>query len=317
MSEEHRFDKCYSGSSPCRLDEFVAEIVGCTRSRARNLILDGNVTVNGGQVVKAGYTLRPGETVCAVAPPLKELDLTPSDRKVPIIYQDDDIAVVDKPQGMVVHPAPGAYGETLVNSLLGQLNSLSGINGVIRPGIVHRLDKDTSGLLVIAKNDAAHLSLQEQIATKTARRTYIALVDGVVKNDSGRIENYLDRSAKDRKTYAVSRKGTGRLAITDYEVLKRYPRYTLVRFDLQTGRTHQIRVHAKFIGHPVVGDPVYGGSNAFGLNGQLLHACKLTIVHPRTGERMTFRAPLPEHFRKVLDALDTKYGGDVVDTDKI
>ena len=194
---------------------------------------------------------------------------------------------------------------------------MSGINGIVRPGIVHRLDKDTSGLLVVAKNDRAHLALQSQIAEKEARRTYVALLDGVVKKDSGRIENYLDRSPKDRKRYAVSRANTGRLAITDYSVLKRYPQYTFARFDLQTGRTHQIRVHAKYLGHPVVGDPLYGGSNAFGLDGQLLHACKLTITHPRTGVEMTFRSPLPEHFKAVIDLLDAKYGGDVIDVTKL
>lgn len=317
MSGELIFSSRYCGKSQKRLDEYVSDITSFTRSHARNLILDGRVTVDDKEIVKAGYMIKPNVLVTVISPPPKKLDLTPSRREVPIIYQDDDIAVVDKPQGMVVHPAPGSYGDTLVNSLLAQLDSLSGINGIVRPGIVHRLDKDTSGLLVIAKNDEAHLSLQKQIAAKTARRTYVALLDGVIKGDGGRIENHLDRSAKDRKLYSVSRSGSGRLAITDYCVLKRYPQYTLARFDLQTGRTHQIRVHAKYIGHPVVGDPAYGGSNAFGLDGQLLHACKLTITHPRTGEEMTFRAPLPEHFKKVLEELDSKYGGDAVDTDKI
>ncbi len=311
------FSARYCGASPKRLDEFVSDITSFTRSRARNLILDGCVTVCDKEVVKAGYMIRSGDNVTVIAPPPKKLDLSPSDHKVPIVYQDEDIAIVDKPQGMVVHPAPGSYGETLVNSLLGQLDSLSGINGIVRPGIVHRLDKDTSGLLVVAKNDRAHLALQSQIAEKEARRTYVALLDGVVKKDSGRIENYLDRSPKDRKRYAVSRANTGRLAITDYSVLKRYPQYTFARFDLQTGRTHQIRVHAKYLGHPVVGDPLYGGSNAFGLDGQLLHACKLTITHPRTGEEMTFRSPLPEHFKAVIDLLDAKYGGDVIDVTKL
>lgn len=303
--------------APCRLDEFVAKIADCTRSRARNLILDKRVFVNDAPVAKAGYALKVGDLVRADVPEPRELDLTPSEVRVPIVYQDEDIAVVDKPQGMVVHPAPGSPSDTLVNSLLSQLDSLSGINGVVRPGIVHRLDKDTSGLLVIAKNDAAHVSLQQQIASKTARRTYVALVDGVVAKDEGRIENHLDRSSRDRKLYAVSRNGSGRLAVTDFQVLRRYPNYTLMRFDLQTGRTHQIRVHAKHIGHPVVGDAAYGGSDKFGLHGQLLHACKLTLTHPRTGQEMTFRAPLPDYFARVLHELDSKYGLPEIDIQKL
>ena len=183
------FSARYCGASPKRLDEFVSDITSFTRSRARNLILDGCVTVCDKEVVKAGYMIRGGDNVTVIAPPPKKLDLSPSDHKVPIVYQDEDIAIVDKPQGMVVHPAPGSYGETLVNSLLGQLDSLSGINGIVRPGIVHRLDKDTSGLLVVAKNDRAHLALQSQIAEKEARRTYVALLDGVVKKDGRRILN--------------------------------------------------------------------------------------------------------------------------------
>lgn len=301
------YSATYAEDDQGRLDSFVAGIVGCTRSHARNLILDGNVTINGSAADKAGAVLRKGDRVSISAPPPKELDLSPSDIPIEIVYQDNDIAVVNKPQGMVVHPAPGSYGDTLVNALLNSLDSLSGINGVIRPGIVHRLDKDTSGLLVVAKNDAAHLSLQRQIAEKTAKRHYLALLDGVVRNDSGEIRNYLDRSKKDRKIYAVSR--TGRLAVTDYRVIKRYPTYTFAEFVLQTGRTHQIRVHAKSIGHPVVGDRTYGGSDKFGLKGQLLHAYKLEIAHPSSGERMTFTAPLPDYFAKVIEILDGKYGG--------
>ena len=201
---------------------------------------------------------------------------------------------------MVVHPAPGSYDHTLVNALLYHLKNLSDINGVIRPGIVHRLDKDTSGLLVVAKNNDAHINLQEQIASKAAKRFYVALVDGVVNRDEGVINTLIDRSKKDRKMMSVSN-DTGRVAITHFKVLERFPRYTLMEYELKTGRTHQIRVHSKFIGHPVVGDPVYGGSNKFNLNGQLLHAFKLVLTHPRTGEVITYEAPIPKYFQDVLD----------------
>ncbi len=284
-----------------RLDAAVAENAGCSRSHAQNLIGDGNVTVNGAAVLKCGQKLKIGDVVEAFDPAPKELSLAPEDIPIDIVWQDEDFAVVNKPQGMVVHPAPGAYDGTLVNALLYKLDSLSGINGVVRPGIVHRLDKDTSGLLVVAKNDFAHASLQKQIAEKSAKRYYYALVDGAVEKDSGEIRNFLARSATDRKKYAVAR--DGRLAITLYKVVGRYCGYTLVEYELKTGRTHQIRVHSRYIGHPVVGDKTYGGSNKFGLEGQLLHAYKLVLTHPRSGEEMTFIAPLPDYFEKVLESL--------------
>lgn len=273
-----------------------------TRSAVKKLIEDGNVVLCGFICKKAGEKVKSGSEITVNVPPVKELSLAPSDAPVEIIYQDKDIAVVNKPQGMVVHPAPGAYGDTLVNALLGRLDSLSGINGVMRPGIVHRLDKDTSGLLVIAKNDAAHVNLQKQIAEKSARRIYLALLEGEVKKDEGAIDTFLDRSSSDRKKYTVSR--TGRRAVTHFKVEKRYCGYTLVRFELETGRTHQIRVHAKFMGHPVAGDFTYGhGDKKFGLKGQLLHASRLILTHPATGERMEFYAPLPDYFVQVLDKL--------------
>lgn len=293
--------KAVAESGGTRLDVFVAEKAECTRSHAKNLIEEGNVTVNGIKAAKSGALLKAGDVVVIVNPSPKELDLSPQDIPIEIVWQDEDFAVVNKPQGMVVHPAPGAYDNTLVNALLFKLSSLSGINGVARPGIVHRLDKDTSGLLVVAKNDFAHISLQKQIAEKSAKRYYYALVDGVVQKDSGEIRNFLARSTADRKKYAVSK--DGRLAITLYKVVKRYSAYTLMEYELKTGRTHQIRVHSRYIGHPVVGDRTYGGSDAFGLNGQLLHAYKLVLTHPRTGEEMTFTAPLPDYFQSVLDKL--------------
>lgn len=289
-----------------RLDAAVAEKVGCSRSHAQNLIEDGLVTVNGAEVFKAGQKLKNADVVDVFDPAPKELSLEPQDIPIDIIWQDDDFAVVNKPQGMVVHPAPGAYDGTLVNALLYRLDSLSGINGVVRPGIVHRLDKDTSGLLVVAKNDFAHTSLQKQIAEKSAKRYYYALVDGTVEKDCGEIRNFLARSVTDRKKYAVSR--DGRLAITLYNVVKRYCGYTLVEYELKTGRTHQIRVHSRYIGHPVVGDKTYGGSNKFGLQGQLLHAYRLVLTHPRSGEEMTFTAPLPDYFEKVLESLKPMNG---------
>lgn len=293
--------KAVAESGGTRLDVFVAEKAECTRSHAKNLIEEGDVTVNGTKAAKSGALLKAGDVVVIVNPAPKELDLSPQDIPIEIVWQDEDFAVVNKPQGMVVHPAPGAYDNTLVNALLFKLSSLSGINGVARPGIVHRLDKDTSGLLVVAKNDFAHISLQKQIAEKSAKRYYYALVDGVVQKDSGEIRNFLARSTADRKKYAVAK--DGRLAITLYKVVKRYSAYTLMEYELKTGRTHQIRVHSRYIGHPVVGDRTYGGSDAFGLNGQLLHAYKLVLTHPRTGEEMTFTAPLPDYFQNVLDKL--------------
>lgn len=288
-------------SGGIRLDVFVAEKAECTRSHAKTLIEDGNVEVNGMKASKSGLSLKAGDIVDIVNPAPKELNLEPQDIPIEIVWQDDDFAVVNKPQGMVVHPAPGAYDNTLVNALLYKLDSLSGINGVARPGIVHRLDKDTSGLLVVAKNDFAHTSLQKQIAEKSAKRFYYALVDGVVEKDSGEIRNFLARSMTDRKKYAVAKEG--RLAITLYKVVRRYSAYTLMEYELKTGRTHQIRVHSRYIGHPVVGDKTYGGSDKFNLNGQLLHAYKLILKHPRTGEEMTFTAPLPDYFQNVLSSL--------------
>lgn len=285
-----------------RLDVFIGLRSQDSRSHIKNLIEKGKVFVNG-SVKKAGYVLKVSDEITLMPEEIRQLDLTPQNLPIDIIYEDEDIAVINKAQGMVVHPATGAYDNTLVNALLYHLKSLSSINGVVRPGIVHRLDKDTSGLLVVAKNDFAHISLQEQIAAKSAKRYYYALVDGVIKADEGTIHTYIDRSTKDRKLMAVSRNNVGREAITLYKVIARFAKYTFVEYELKTGRTHQIRVHSKHIGHTVVGDAQYGGSNKFNLKGQLLHAHKLVLTHPRSGEVMTFEAPLPNYFQEVLNSL--------------
>ncbi len=285
-----------------RLDVFLAKRLDKTRSAIKKLVDDGHITVNG-KTEKAGKTLKRGDEITVVLPDPVPLDLTPENLPLDVVYQDGDVAVINKAQGVTVHAGNGTHGATLVNALLYHLDNLSGINGVLRPGIVHRIDKDTSGLLVVAKNDEAHISLSKQIKDKTCARIYYALVEGVVKNDRGEIETYIARSEKNRTMMAVS--DCGRLAVTDYEVVKRYRHYTLMRFSLKTGRTHQIRVHCKYIGHPIVGDPVYGYKNCkFKLNGQLLHAAELSFNHPRTGERVTFNAPLPDYFGAVLEKLD-------------
>ena len=285
-----------------RLDVFLSEKLDKTRSAVKKLVDDGEITV-GGNKVKAGRTLKIGEEISVNIPDPVKLDLEAENIPLDIIYQDKDIAIINKPQGMTVHAGNGTHGSTLVNALLYHLDSLSGINGVIRPGIVHRIDKDTSGLLVVAKNDAAHLSLSEQIKNKTCHRIYLALLEGTVKQNDGIIDTFIGRSDKNRTMMAV--KDSGRRAVTHFKVLKRYKEFTFAEFKLETGRTHQIRVHCKYIGHPIVGDPVYGyEKQKFKLNGQLLHAWKLELTHPSTGERMSFAPPLPDYFQAVLQKLD-------------
>lgn len=271
-----------------------------TRSQLKNLINDGHVTVNG-QAVKPKYKVQAGDKISLVKPEPQSLELTPENIPLDIVYEDDDVIVVNKPQGMVVHPAPGHPDHTLVNALLYH-SPLSTINGTFRPGIVHRIDKDTSGLLMVAKNDLAHQSLAEQLRNKTNKREYLALVYGQIKEDEGTIDAPLGRNPQDRKKQAVV-KG-GRHAVTHFKVIKRYDNFTLVKCILETGRTHQIRVHMKYIGHPLVGDPLYGPRKVIGKNGQFLHAALLGFKHPRTGKEMVFEAPLPENFQKMLDKLD-------------
>lgn len=296
-----------------RLDRFLSEACeGLTRSALQNLIEEERVQVNGSCVPKR-YKMRAGDRVTVEVPDPQPIEAAPQNIPLDIVYEDADLLVVNKPKGMVVHPAPGNPDGTLVNALLYHCaGQLSGIGGAIRPGIVHRIDKDTSGLLVVAKNDRAHVELSRQIAEKTCHRIYVALLEGIVKQDEGVIATDIGRNPADRLKMAVLPAGKGKAARTDYRVLERFFQsgYTLCEFSLHTGRTHQIRVHAQYISHPVVGDPVYGyKKNKFNLNGQLLHACKLILRHPRTGEEMTFEAPLPGYFRDVLSALEKREQG--------
>ncbi len=284
-----------------RLDVFLAERSDLTRSNIKNLIDLGKVTVNG-EAVKAGRKIFAGDQVHVFLIPDAPSALLPEDIPLDIVYQDEDMAVINKPQGMVVHPAAGNKRGTLVNALLYSLEDLSGIGGEMRPGIVHRLDKDTSGLLVVAKNNAAHAHLSEQIKTKKARRIYRALVDGNIKEDKGQVDLPIGRHRGDRKKMAVVQ--GGRRAVTEYCVLERFGAYTYIECALQTGRTHQIRVHMKQMGHPVVGDEKYGrAKNAFGHKGQFLHAYKLGLYAPSTDEYMEFTTPLPDYFEQALEGL--------------
>lgn len=284
-----------------RLDIFVQEkMPDYSRSHIKNLIENEKILINN-KSKKAGEKLKIGDQIIVSDFELKELDVSPENIDIDIVYEDDDLVVVNKKQGMVVHPANGNENGTLVNALLYHVKNLSGINGVIRPGIVHRLDKDTSGLLLIAKNDNAHKSLASQIETKSCHRHYLALVHGNVKQDSGTIETYIGRNPKDRKSMAVVDSLHGKKAITNYFVKQRFSSYTFVEYVLQTGRTHQIRVHSKYIGHSVVGDEVYGHKDKkFNLSGQLLHAYKIEFTQPTTGERITLECALPDYFTKVL-----------------
>ena len=294
-----------------RLDVFLSEQAEeFTRSRLKKLIEEGNVCVNGKEAKKAGLEIKIGDEVAIVIPEAVEYSVKPENIPIEIVYQDEALAVINKPRGMTVHVGNGTAEGTLVNALLYALDSLSGIGGVLRPGIVHRIDKDTTGLLVVAKNDKAHVSLAGQIAQKTCHRTYFALLEGSLKTDEGRVVTDIGRHPTDRLKMAVLPDGRGKIAVTDYKVVARFgTEFTLCRFDLQTGRTHQIRVHAKHLGHPVVGDPVYGfKKQKFNLDGQLLHATKLELTHPVSKERMTFCAPLPNDFEEVLQKLCRQYG---------
>lgn len=285
-----------------RADVALAQLLEITRSNMQKLLEEGRA-VRGQKVIKSNYRVKAGEEILVNLPEPQPLDVQPEDIPLDIIYEDDDVVVVNKARGMVVHPAAGNYNGTLVNALLYHCKNLSGINGVIRPGIVHRLDKDTSGIMICAKNDSAHLSLSEQIQSKTAQRTYLAVVRGNVKNDSGIIETQIARDKNDRKKMAVVTEG-GRQAITEYEVAERFGKYTVVKCRLKTGRTHQIRVHMEYLGYPLVGDPKYSPMKTpFAINGQALHSLTLSFTHPRTEERLTFEAPLPEDMKKILTRL--------------
>ncbi len=287
-----------------RLDSFIARSAdGISRSSAQKLIENGNVLVNG-SVAGKSLKLREGDRVEIDVPEPAAADILPENIPLDIVYEDADVIVVNKPKGMVVHPAAGNYTGTLVNALLYHCgDSLSGINGEIRPGIVHRIDKDTSGLLVAAKNDRAHIFLADQLKEHSMKREYMAVVRGCFKEDEGVISAPLGRSPHDRKKQAVNGLNP-RPAVTHYTVLERFGTFCLCRFSLETGRTHQIRVHCAYVGHPIAGDTVYGGEkNSCGLQGQCLHAKTLGFVHPTTGEFMDFDSPLPEYFQNFLKKL--------------
>lgn len=283
-----------------RLDAFLSEnIEGQSRSYIQKLIEQEAVLVKG-KPSKSNYKLRIGDHVEVCIPDPVPLDVVAEDIELNIVYEDEDVIVLNKPQGMVVHPAHGNYTGTIVNALLSHCDNLSGINGVMRPGIVHRIDKDTSGLIIIAKNNEAHVSLSEQLKEHSITRCYNALVEGVVKTDEGTIETMIGRNPRNRKEMATVSKN-GKRAVTHYTVLERFENYTLIEARLETGRTHQIRVHMAHIGHPIVGDPVYGyKKQKFHTAGQLLHARVLGFIHPRTGEYREFEAPLPAYFTSIL-----------------
>lgn len=301
-------------SESVRLDVFTARIleeeIDGTRSMAKKLIENGNVLING-VVGKANTRTKHLDTVHITLPVPEDLDVTPENIPIDIVYEDKSLAVINKAKGMVVHPAPGNDSGTLVNALMYHIKDLSGIGGIKRPGIVHRIDKLTSGLLVIAKNDPAHVSLSEQIKLHSAKRTYIALIYGNIKEDSGTVNIPIGRHPVDRKKMTVkttSSNGVFRDAVTHFKVLERFSQYTLIEAQLETGRTHQIRVHMAYIKHPVVGDEVYSsGKNPFSITGQALHAINLELSHPETGERMKFYAALPDYFSSALRKLGSSF----------
>lgn len=285
-----------------RADVGLAVLLDTTRSNMQKLLEEGRV-VKGAKVLKCNYKLNLGDAVTVTLP--EEAPTTPQPEKLPldIIYEDEDVIVINKARGMVVHPAAGNATGTLVNALLYHCDQLSHCNGEERPGIVHRLDKDTSGIMICAKNDAAHKDLAAQIQSKEAQRTYLAVVRGNLKEDEGVIETQIARDKEDRKKMAVVEEG-GRQAITTFKVLERFGKYTLVQCKLQTGRTHQIRVHMEYLGYPVVGDPKYSPRKTpFSIKGQALHSLTLSFRHPRTGVRMEFEAPLPEDMHKIVTRL--------------
>ncbi|MFC5557990.1 RluA family pseudouridine synthase [Ureibacillus thermophilus] len=285
-----------------RLDKALSTIhEDWSRTQIAGWIEEGLVMVNGKEV-KAKYKVKEGDVVEIEVPEPEELEVIPENLDLDIVYEDEDVIVVNKPKGMVVHPAPGHMTGTLVNGLMYHCKDLSGINGVLRPGIVHRIDKDTSGLLMVAKNDMAHNGLVEQLVNKTVTRKYTALVHGHIPHNKGTIDAPIGRDPKDRQKQAVV--DNGKEAITHFQVLERFGgKYTLVECKLETGRTHQIRVHMKYIGYPLVGDPKYGPKKTIDFGGQALHAGVLGFIHPRTKEYLEFEVPLPEDFMNLLEQL--------------
>ncbi len=283
-----------------RLDKALSDLTDLSRSVANEQIKAGQVLVNG-QDKKAKYSVQAGDVISYQVPEVEEVTYVAENIPLEIVYQDTDVAVVNKPQGMVVHPSAGHISGTLVNALLYHVKDLSGINGVLRPGIVHRIDKDTSGLLMIAKNDEAHTKLAAELKEKKSLRKYLAIVHGNLPSDRGVIEAPIGRSEKDRKKQAVTAKG--KEALTRFQVLERFGDYTLMELTLETGRTHQIRVHMAYIGHPVAGDEVYGPRKTLKGHGQFLHAQTLGFTHPRTGELVEFTAEAPAIFQEMLEKL--------------
>lgn len=296
--------KVSSEKNEMRLDSFIADSdLGLSRNRAQSLIEDGAVAIDGKIITSKKYRVNTDEFIEISIKKTVPLDVEPEDISIDIVYEDDDLVVVNKPKGMVVHPAPGNTEGTLVNALLFHCkDSLSSINGVIRPGIVHRIDKDTSGLLVVAKNDDAHKALSSQLADHSMERRYDAIVRNNIKQDYGKVDAPIGRDPKNRLRNKVIE--NGRHAVTHYEVSERFGDYTYVKLKLETGRTHQIRVHMSHIGHPLLGDTLYSNAkNSFGVDGQILHAATLGFVHPKTEKYMKFESPLPEEFQSVLDKL--------------
>lgn len=288
-----------------RIDKYLTAVeADWSRTQVQQWIKEDRVLVNG-NAVKANYKVQEGDAVSVHVPEPEPLDITAEPMDLDIYYEDQDVLVVNKPRGMVVHPAPGHLTGTLVNGLMAHCDDLSGINGVMRPGIVHRIDKDTSGLLMVAKNDMAHESLVNQLVNKTVTRKYTALVHGVIPHDHGTIDAPIGRDKKDRQSMTVTREN-GKHAVTHFEVIERFDDFTVVECQLETGRTHQIRVHMKYIGFPLAGDPKYGPKKTVDFNGQVLHAGVLGFDHPRTGEYVEFEAPLPDDMKNLLDKIRNK-----------
>lgn len=289
-----------------RIDAYLAEICqDLSRSYVQKLLKGGQVLVNGARV-KASFKVSTGDDVEVEIPEATEPEIVAEDMDLDILYEDQDVILVNKPKGMVVHPAAGHYSNTLVNGLMAHCkNQLSGINGVLRPGIVHRIDKDTTGVLIVCKNDKAHNAVAAQLKEHSITRKYVAVVHGVIKEDQGTVDAPIGRHPTERKKMSINEKN-GRHAVTHYRVLQRFPKYTYIECQLETGRTHQIRVHMASIGHPVLGDKVYGPAKCpFSLEGQTLHAAVLGFVHPCTGEYLELTAPLPEYFQNLLRKLDS------------
>lgn len=288
-----------------RIDKYLLDKLDISRNKIQKLINDNNILVNG-KSVKASYIVRVDDLIECDFLYKEKIDILPEDIPLDIVYEDDDLLVVNKPSGMVVHPAVGNYSHTLVNALMYHCNNLSQVNGVIRPGIVHRIDADTSGLLLVAKNDMAHVDLAKQISEKSVKREYIALVDGVIKEDTATIDAPIGRDVKNRKKMCVTADNS-KDAITNIRVIERYKNSTLITCSLLTGRTHQIRVHMNYIGHSVINDPVYGSKKLVDpLFGQMLHARKIGFVHPRTHEYMEFSCEPPEKFLDILEMYKNK-----------